>query len=165
MELLDVYDINRNKLNKTIVRNETWLDEGEFVLITTIWIRSGIRFLVQHTSKQKGSENAVTGGCVTAGNDSRQQIKIECKEELGFDLKDENLSLLGSLILEDKRALLDVYIYEDEQIDLEEVQFQLQESEVESVAWLSKNEIEDLILKDQFRSSSATQYMKLIRNL
>lgn len=165
MELLDVYDINRNKLNKTIVRGETWLEDGEFVLITTIWIRSGIRFLIQHTSKQKGSEYAVTGGCVSAGNTSREQIKIECQEELGYTLKDDKLSLLGSLTLPDLRAIMDVYIYEDEDVDLEEEKYILQESEVESISWLSKNEIEDLILKDNFRPSSATQYMQLIRNM
>lgn len=165
MELLDVYDINRKKLDKTIVRGETVLCDGEFVLITTIWIRSGIRFLIQHTSKQKGSTYAVTGGCVSAGNTSKQQIKIECQEELGFDLKDENILLLGSLVVPDMRAILDVYLYEDEDVDLEQIEYHLQESEVESISWLSKNEIEDLILKDNFRPSSAEQYMKLIRNM
>lgn len=165
MELLDVYDIHRNKLDKTIVRGETMLEDGEFFLITCIWLRSGIRYLIQHTSVQKGSVFAVTGGCVSSGNDSRKQIKIECKEELDFDLKDENLSLLGSIIFEEARAICDVYLYEDENIDLEEVEYHLQESEVESISWLSKNEIEDLILKDSFRPSSATQYMRFIKDM
>lgn len=80
-------------------------------------------------------------------------------------MKDDKLSLLDSLTLPDLRAILDVYIYEDEDVDLEEEKFVLQESEVESISWLSKNEIEDLILKDNFRPSSATQYMQLIRNM
>lgn len=165
MELLDVYDINKNKLNKTIVRGKIIPNAGEYVLVTTIWIRNGIRYLIQHTSEKKGSEYAVTGGCVSSGNSSRQQIKIECKEELGFDLKDENLTLLNSMTIEKAHAIIDVYYYEDDDVDLEEVEYTLQESEVESISWLSKNEIEDLILKDDFRPSSATQYLQFIRNM
>lgn len=163
MEKLDLYDIHLNKLNKTIVRGEEAPGDGEYVLVTTIWIRSGIRYLIQHTSPEKGSIYATTGGCVSSGNTSREQIKIECKEELDFDLKDENLSLLGKIYLD--KAIFDVYYYEDEDIDLEEVKFNLQKEEVESAVWLTKDEIEDLVLKDEFRQSSAEQYMKFIRNM
>lgn len=163
MEKLDLYDIHLNKLNKTIVRGEGMPGDDEYVLVTTIWIRSGIRYLIQHTSPEKGSIYASTGGCVSSGNTSREQIKIECKEELDFELKDENLSFLGRAYLD--KAIFDIYYYEDEDIDLEEIKFNLQKEEVESVVWLTKDEIEDLIIKDEFRESSANQYMQFIRKM
>ena len=83
MEVLDVYDVHGNKLNKTTVRGNLELVEGEeFIKIVTVWFRSGIRYLIQLTSEQKGSIYAVTGGHVPTGSTSREQAKVECKEEL-----------------------------------------------------------------------------------
>ena len=163
MEILDVYDVNGNKLDKTTVRGNLNLNEGEYVKIVTVWFRSGIRYLIQLTSEQKGSIYAVTGGHVPTGSTSREQAKVECKEELGFDLEDSKLKYIGPVV--EKRVIIDVYLYEDEDMDLEEVEFTLQEEEVESVCWLTKDEMEDMILKGIFRDSSAHQYMVYIKNL
>lgn len=164
MEILDVYDIKGNKLNKTTVRGNLQLKEGEeFIKIVTVWFRSGIRYLIQLVSKQKGSEYAVTGGHVPTGSTSREQAKVECKEELGFDLDDDKLKFIGSVV--ETRVIIDVYLYEDEDIDLEEVEFQLQEEEVESVVWLTKDEMEDMILKGILRDSTAHQYMVYIKDM
>ena len=164
MEVLDVYDIHGNKLNKTTVRGNLELVEGEeFIKIVTVWFRSGIRYLIQLTSEQKGSIYAVTGGHVPTGSTSREQAKVECKEELGFDLEDSKLTYIGPVV--EKRVIIDVYLYEDEDIDLEEVEFTLQEEEVESVCWLTKDEMEDMILKGTLRDSTAHQYMVYIKNM
>ncbi len=164
MEILDVYDIKGNKLNKTTVRGNLELKEGEeFIKIATVWFRSGIRYLIQLVSKQKGSEYAVTGGHIPTGCNSREQAKVEVKEELGFDLEDKKLTYLGPVV--EKRVIIDVYLYEDEDKDLEEVEFKLQDEEVESVVWLTKDEMEDMILKGMLRDSTAHQYMVYIKGL
>lgn len=163
MEILDVYDIYGNKLNKTVERNNKTLKEGEFVKVAAVWIKSGIRYLIQLTSETKGSEYAVTGGHVPTGCDSRSQAIVECKEELGIDLDNNKLSYLGNIYL--KRAILEVYLYEDEDTDLENFEFTLQDEEVAEVLWVTKDEIEDMILKGIFRDSSSQQYMKYIKNL
>ena len=164
MEILDVYDIKGNKLDKTTVRGNLQLKEGEeFIKIVTVWFRSGIRYLIQLVSKQKGSEYAVTGGHVPTGSTSREQAKVECREELGFDLDDDKLKFIGSVV--ETRVIIDVYLYEDEDIDLEEVEFNLQEEEVESVVWLTKDEMEDMILKGILRDSTAHQYMVYIKDM
>ena len=164
MEILDVYDVHGNKLNKTTVRGNLELIEGEeFIKIVTVWFRSGIRYLIQLVSEEKGSVFAVTGGHVPTGATSREQAKVECKEELGFDLEDSKLTYIGPVV--EKRVIIDVYLYEDEDIDLETVEFELQEEEVESVHWLTKDEMEDMILKGILRDSTAHQYMTYIKNL
>ena len=164
MEVLDVYDIHGNKLNKTTVRGKLDLVEGEeFIKIVTVWFRSGIRYLIQQVSEEKGSFYAVTGGHIPTGSTSREQAKVECKEELGFDLKDSKLTYLGPVY--EKRVIIEVYLYEDEDVDLEDVEFNLQKEEVESVSWLTKDEIEDLMLKGILRDSTAHQYMVFIKNM
>lgn len=164
MEILDVYDVHGNKLNKTTVRGNLELIEGEeFIKIVTVWFRSGIRYLIQLVSEEKGSVFAVTGGHVPTGTTSREQAKVECKEELGFDLEDSKLTYIGPVV--EKRVIIDVYLYEDEDRDLETVEFELQEEEVESVHWLTKDEMEDMILKGILRDSTAHQYMTYIKNL
>jgi len=163
VEKLDIYDINGNKLNKICIRGEGKLLDNEYFLVTTIWIKSGIRYLIQLTSEQKGSVYAVTGGHVTSGRTSLEQIKTECKEELNFDLDDSKLKFMGKVYF--NKMICDTYFYEDDEQDLETINFQLQKEEVEDVLWLTKDEIEDMILKNIFRESSAMQYMKFIRNL
>ena len=53
MEYLNVYDSNKKKLNKKIVRGES-LPDGEHILVTVIFIKnSDGKYLMQKTSKEK----------------------------------------------------------------------------------------------------------------
>lgn len=161
MEILEVVDINKNPLGKTIERGKK-LKNGEYIRGVSIFIKNGIRFLVQLTSKKKGSVYAITSGCITAGNDAITQAVIECKEELNLDIKKENLTSLGSVVVND--VIIDSFIYEDSDIDLEEYPFVLQEEEVEKILWLSKDEIEDMILKGLIRKSTAQAYLQYVKD-
>lgn len=161
MELLDVYDINKNKLNKTVVRGEDKLKPDEYIRGVSIFIKNGIRFLMQLTSKEKGSVYAVTSGCVTHGNEVIDQAVIECKEELGLDISKDNLKYMGSVYIDN--IIIDSFLYEDDR-DLEEFDFHLQKEEVSKILWLSKDEIEDMILKDMIRESTARAYLNFIKD-
>ncbi len=163
MEVLDIYDIKGNRTGKTIVRGNHSLQEGEYIKLVVVWIRSGIRYLIQLVSEAKGGEYAVTGGHIPTGLDSRTQAKVECKEEIGIELEDDKLAYLGPVY--EEHAIIDVYLYEDEDRDLEEFDFILQKEEVEKVVWLTKDEMEDMVIKGIFRESSAHQYMTYIRKL
>ena len=161
MEIVDVYDIHGNKLNKTIVRgNGQDLKTGEYVKAVSIWIKSGIRFLIQKVSKEKGDLWAVTSGAVSSGYESLEQAVIECKEELDLTVKKEDLQYMGNMIF--NNVIIDVYLYDSEE-DLEAINFTLQESEVAEIAWLSGNEIEDMILRGDLRQSSCESYLKYIK--
>lgn len=163
MEKLDICDITGKKLNKIIDReNLSELGEDEYVRVVVIWIKSDHRYLIQKTSEEKGGEYAVTGGHITSGNTSLQQVILEVEEEMGLKLNPEDVKLLGNIYRE--HLIFDVYYYEDESFKLSEFNFSLKKDEVEDIVWLSKNDIEDLILKGEFRESSATHYFKFIRN-
>ena len=64
MEYLSVYNERREKLNKKVARGEKLLD-GEHILISIIFIENNEgKFLMQKTSKEKGSKYSSTGGHV-----------------------------------------------------------------------------------------------------
>lgn len=161
-EIIDVYDIHGNKLNKTIIRGHSQdLKDGEYVKAVAIWIKSGIRYLIQKVSKEKGSWWAVTSGAVPTGQTSLTQAVVECKEELDLDVSTEDLEYLGTIYVKD--VIIDTYIY-DADNNLEDYNFSLQESEVEQIVWLTKDEIEDMIIKDNVRYSTSQEYLKFIKD-
>lgn len=161
MEILDVCDINKAPTGKTIVRGRK-LGKDEYVRGVSIFIKNGIRFLLQLTSKEKGSVYAITSGCITSGNDPLSQAVIECKEELNLDIKKEKLEFLGSVVVND--VIIDSFMYDEDERDLEEYPFDLQKEEVEKILWLSKNEIEDMILKGMIRKSTAQAYLQYVKD-
>jgi len=161
MEILDVCDINKVPTGKTIVRGRK-LGKDEYVRGVSIFIKNGIHFLLQLTSKEKGSVYAITSGCITSGNDPLSQAVIECKEELNLDIKKEKLEFLGSVVVND--VIIDSFMYDEDERDLEEYPFDLQKEEVEKILWLSKNEIEDMILKGMIRKSTAQAYLQYVKD-
>ena len=161
-EIIDVYDVHGKKLNKTIVRGHSQdLKDGEYVKAVAIWIKSGLKYLIQKVSKEKGSWWAVTSGAVPTGATSLSQAIVECKEELDLEITTDQLQFLGTIYVKD--VIIDTYIYESEE-DLESYNFSLQESEVEQIVWLTKDEIEDMIIKENVRYSTSQEYLKFIKD-
>ena len=159
MELLDLIDIEGNKLGKTMVRGNKPENDGEYIQIVTIYLKSNNKYLIQLTSKEKGSIYAVTGGHVSSGNEVKEQALIECKEELGIDLEIDKLEYKGRIV--GRFAIFFVYLYEDN--DLEYKKMELQKEEVEKVYWLTVQELDDLIAKGVVRDSTCKQFNEFIR--
>ena len=63
MELLDLYDDNGNKLNETIERGQKF-KHGRIMLSIVFIKNNENKFLIQKTSKEKGSHYSTTGGHV-----------------------------------------------------------------------------------------------------
>ena len=159
MEILDLYDINNNKLGKSIVRGEK-PGKGEYIKLCVIYLKCKDRYLIQKCSVEKGGEFAVTGGHVPTGKTGEEQVIIEVKEELGITIDKGKLKLLGLFVK--GNALFDVFMYEDD--NLENQKFTLQKEEVEDVFWLTKEEISDLIDKGVVRDSTSKHFAKFIKN-
>lgn len=159
MEKLGLY-------NKRNIATGEWIERGQkptgdnYVKLTVVWLKCGDKYLIQNCSEEKGGEYAVTGGHVPFGIDSFDQACIETEEELGLKLDKDKLKPLGMLVM--KNAMFDTYIYEDE--TLKDFNFVLQESEVDSVHFFTKAEIEYLINKGLFRKSSEKQFKAFIKD-
>ena len=160
MEILDLYDIDGNKLDKTIVRGKEKPALGEYIKLCVVYIKCGDKFLYQKCSEQKGGEYAVTGGHVPSGFTSLDQMVVELQEEVGLIVDKDRLELVGSMVRD--TALFDIYYYRDD--TLESYNFTLQESEVDSVHWFTKADIEGLIAKGLVRKSSCVHYEKFIKD-
>ncbi len=89
MELWDVYDIDRNKTGKRIVRGKDTLGKGEYHMTVHIVIFSTDgKMLIQQRVDNKDTWpsmwDVTAGGAVTAGEDSRTGAERELMEELGI---------------------------------------------------------------------------------
>lgn len=159
MEYLDIYDENRIFTGKKILRSKDMkLNYNEFINIVIVFIENSKgEFLIQKTSKEKGSIFATTGGLVKSGSSPDRTIVEEMKEELGIDVNINELKLIKTDIR--RHSFQDTY-YLKKDLNINEII--VQESEVEYVSWMSKEEIKELINKKEFREGNIIPFEYLI---
>jgi len=152
MEYLGLYDKNGNDTGEKIIRthDKKNVPEGKYIKLVLIFIKnSEDKFLFQLTSKEKDGKIATTGGHVQAGQSSIEAIYAEVSEELGIDIKNDNMKFIGSYFR--GCAIVDVYYLEK---DLDINNLTLQKEEVDSVNWYTVLELENLIEKDTLRKGN-----------
>ena len=139
MEYLDLYNEKKEKTGKTIVRGEQ-IPVGLYKMISVIFIENNNNeFLFQFTSKEKGHVWAVPGGHVKSGDNAEETIIKEVEEEMGYTLDKDKLKHIHTFM---KNSIIAEVYYIKEDIDLNALI--LQEEEVESVKWLTHEEIDKL---------------------
>ena len=158
MEYLDLYDVNRRSIGKKIIRGKEKPIEETYINIVIVFIENNDgKFLIQKTSKEKGSVFATPGGLVSSGYTPDDTIIKELKEELGIDVKIDELILFYTV--KRKQAFQDAY-YLKKDIDINKLT--LQEYEVEYVKWFNTNEINKLIENNKFREGNIKSFNKLL---
>ncbi len=159
MEYLNVYDENKNKLSRRILRGER-LNENEHILLSIIIIQNeSDEYLIQKTSKEKGSVYATTGGHVLYDETSKDAIMREVKEELGIDISNDEIVFVDSIIL--GTPIFDVY-YLKKNIDLNDVV--MQKEEVSDIMYMSKDKVLNLIEADEFKKSHGIIFKEFLSN-
>ena len=161
MEYLDLYDENRIFTGEKVLRSKDMKpEEGKYINIVIVFIENSKgEFLIQKTSIEKGSVFATTGGLVKSGSSPDRTIVEEIKEELGLDVDINELKLIKTY--KRRHAFQDTY-YLKKDINIEDIT--VQESEVEYVVWLSKEEIKKLIKNNEFREGNIMPFEYLINN-
>jgi len=158
MELLQLFDENKNMLNESIERNKKKeLEPGKYFMIILLFIENNNKFLIQKTSVNRDSEYATTGGHVTYGDNALKTVIKEAKEELGLVLNEKEIKEIETIT--HKLAHIGIY-YCNKKIDINELT--IQEEEVESLHWMSEEEINELINKDMFRKSHIIPFQKVL---
>lgn len=148
MEKRDLYDANRNLTGKTIYKDEE-IPDGYYIVVVLVFIQNSEgKFLIQKRSEAKNGLYATTGGHPKSGEDSIQGIITEVKEEIGLDLKPEDLQLYYGGRSDEERVFWDDYYVKMDVPDINNLE--LQEEEVSSVHWFSTEEIIDLMKNDLF---------------
>jgi len=149
MEIMDIYNENRERTGRTHVRGRT-VREGDFILAVHVWIlNSGGEFLIQKRQPWKklfpGMWDCAVAGAALAGDSSEAAAAREAKEELDIDL-----DMTGAeLILTDKFSFGfdDIWLIRK---DIDIVSLRLQKEEVEMVKWARPGEIRDMAKNGEF---------------
>jgi isopentenyldiphosphate isomerase len=149
MELWDIYDINRNKTDKTMVRGEAFeKDHYHLVVHVCIFNSNGEMLIQQRQPFKKGWSNMwdiTVGGSATKGDTSQSAAEREVLEEIGLrlDLQD----IRPHITINFNNGFDDVYLIEE---DVDIYTLSLQYEEVQTVKWASKEEIFSMIESGEF---------------
>lgn len=154
MEKRDLYDENKILTGETIYKGEP-VPKGRYYITVVIFIQNNKeKFLIQKRVLKKDGKWATTGGHPVSGENSKQGIITEIKEELGINVNNENIQLFKTIKTEDD--FVDLY-YLKEDIDINDVK--LQKEEVDKAKWASIEEIKEMIKNGEF-SESHTEFFK-----
>lgn len=160
MERRDLYDENRNLTGETILKREE-TPKGRYIVVVLVFIQNSKgEFLIQKRSKIKNGKYATTGGHPKTGESSIQGILTEVKEEIGLELNPKDLQLYFSGKSEEERVFWDDYYIK---MDIEDItKLKLQKEEVDSIEWLSKNDIVKLMKQNKFFENQYEEFENLL---
>lgn len=146
MELLDLYDNELRPTGQTVERGKM-IPQGLMIPIVAVFIHNNEgKYLIQKVAESKGGYYATTAGHVKSGEmDFTVSMQRELKEELGLCVTQSELKLLRIRRYGYKFTLL--YMLKSN-VPIE--MLRLQKEEVESVHWLSREEIENLCNEGKF---------------
>ena len=164
MEYWDVLDENGNPTGEIMKKyDEKVFERGLYHLGSDLWpINSENKILIQKRSSQKRLEPnvwAMTGGSVIVGENSKQTIIRESKEELDINVNCDDLKLITRF--KTGNVWIDTYIIKKD-YDISKMKFK--EDEVSEVKWASFEEIDDLVNKGQFIKNRWEFVSKFLKN-
>lgn len=159
MEKRDLYDINRNLTGETIYKGDS-IPDGKFILVVLSFIQNSKgEFLIQKRSVQKGGKYASTGGHAKTGETSIQAMMTEINEELALNANEDELHLVYSGREDEDKIFFDLYYMKK---DFSTNSLILQKEEVESVKWMTVDEIKQLISTNEFFDSNVDEFYKIL---
>lgn len=143
-EILDLYDNNFNKLNKTIIRRVDEIPNGTNIMQSYILIKNEDKYLLEQTTERNNYKWAIPGGHVLSGETPEEALKRELNEELG--ISDLNYKKIDTIKFPYNSYIFNVF-HSKTTIDTDSLV--LEPDEVIQVKWYSKEEIIELIENDK----------------
>lgn len=142
MELLDIYNKNREKTGRTINRDDSGqLKPGEYIAVGgALLINPNGQILLSKRSMTKPSHPGLwelNGGCYQAGEEGNEAIVREVREEIGVNLDPKKGALLKTAQLD--KFFKDLWAFRID-VDISDLTFDTRE--VAEAKWAS---IEELI--------------------
>lgn len=148
MELWDIYDSNKQPTGRTMKRNDWCLKDGEYHLtVLGVVARPDGRFLITKRVMSKAWAPGwweVSGGAVQAGEDSKDAVVREVKEETGLDVSDAEDGYLFSYQRENPgegdNYFVDIYRFI---MDFDEADVKPQEEETDGFMLATAEQIKE----------------------
>lgn len=149
MELWDIYDINKERTGRTMVKDQFHLADDEYHLtVLGVIMRPDKRFLITKRVMTKAWAPGwweVSGGAAQAGEESEEAVRREIKEETGLDVSTAE----GGYVFSYKREnpgegdnyFVDIYRYT---MDIDEKDITLQTEETDGCRFATAEEIAEL---------------------
>lgn len=149
MELWDIYDENKQRTGRTMKRNDWHMQKGEYHLtVLGVIAHTDGRFLITKRVMTKAWAAGwweVSGGAAIAGEDSRDAVLREIREETGLDVSDWKGGYLFSYKRENPEEgdnyFVDIYRFQG---DFTEADLHLQEAETDGYMLATAEEIKAL---------------------
>ena len=149
MELLDIYDAAHEKTGRVIERDGEVLEGERLLLVHVCLFNSRGEMLIQRRSENKdrypGCWDVSAGGFVSSGEDSRQAVLREAKEELGLELEDADFRFL---LCEPFSYVLDDLYLAFSDTAAEDMHFQ--QEEVSELKWAGREEVFQMLSDGRF---------------
>lgn len=160
MELIDLWDENRTKVLRTIMRGEEFLPHERSLSVHCYIINQQGQILIQKRSMQETHFQgwwSTLGGAVTHGVSPLATVRIEAQEELGLEFVETQIEWL--LSFKRPKDIVDVFVIRAE-VDLSKIV--MAPDEVSDVKWATFAEIEQMIVDKTFVSQP---YLSLLKRL
>lgn len=161
MEIVDLYDENRNLLGRTRNRADK-LADGEYIIVVGIWVfDSQNRILLTKRAPTKSYapnlwEN--TGGHVQSGEPSKAAVVRELEEETGIVVTEDEIGYIGSIKV--KPFFGDNYYVRK---DFPAGAVRLQEGETCDAKWVTLEEF-DAMAENGALAPSVVNHLRPIRD-
>lgn len=148
MEILDLYDENHEKTDKTMIRGER-VPDGFYRIVVHVCIFDRGKMLIQQRSNSKKSFTGLwdfsSGGACKSGEAPKEAAKRETHEELGLDYP---IGRFCHVLSTDFGYGFDeIFVINDA---FNASTLTLQSEEVQNVKWADKHEVLEMILSNEF---------------
>lgn len=155
MEMWDIYDENKERTGRTMQKNDWCLKEGEYHLtVLGIVAHTDGRFLITKRVMTKAWAPGwweVSGGACQAGEDSKDAVLREVREETGLDVSGWDGGYLFSYKRENPgegdNYFVDIYRF---CADFDEADIHLQEEETDGYMLATFEEVQALAAQGIF---------------
>lgn len=164
MELLDIYNADKELTGKTIGRHESRdvLNDGEYFLFEQAWVLNSNKEILltkRAPTKKYAGMWEPTSGHIKSGETSFDGIKRELKEEIGLSVKNDEIKLVKTFL--DKKSIKEIWVVNK---DVSINDFKFIDNEVSDAKFVTLNEFKKM-LENNETFNNLEYFVDLYENL